>query len=337
MSALVPAKNILLTGAGFSKNFGGFLASEMWASLLNEVNRVPHPALREVMFEDDKFDYEAIYGRVLTSKSLTKDEKQAFTDSLRQAYAEMNRIICDYSQRAARCAVFANLISWFAGRPDSDDLGFLFTLNQDLLVEAFYRPQPGENCIRIPGLQNEKWFTGRLLTETPDEVTLPGTTDGIEKDLWKGGARFAYIKLHGSIGWRSAPGSDALVIGHAKAAHIQREPLLRWYFRLFREVLNAGDRNLIVIGYGFGDEHINEVILGAIHRNGLKLFIVAPSDPRDFGPKLLATSHAKEIWRSLQGYYVRRVTELYEPQQSHPTRIGKAFLRDLGVPPWRHS
>jgi len=28
-------KTILLTGAGFTKNFGGFIASEMWAKIFN--------------------------------------------------------------------------------------------------------------------------------------------------------------------------------------------------------------------------------------------------------------------------------------------------------------
>jgi hypothetical protein len=29
------SENILLTGAGFTKNFGGLLASEMWAEIFN--------------------------------------------------------------------------------------------------------------------------------------------------------------------------------------------------------------------------------------------------------------------------------------------------------------
>ena len=43
----IPASNtILLTGAGFTKNFGGFLAREMWAQIhnrlqiSNEISRV---------------------------------------------------------------------------------------------------------------------------------------------------------------------------------------------------------------------------------------------------------------------------------------------------------
>jgi hypothetical protein len=44
---LQPAKNVLLTGAGFSKDFGGLLASEMWAALLNEVTQTSCPALHE--------------------------------------------------------------------------------------------------------------------------------------------------------------------------------------------------------------------------------------------------------------------------------------------------
>ena len=39
----------------------------------------------------------------------------------------------------------------------------------------------------------------------------------------------------------------------------------------------AGDARLMVIGYGFRDEHINATLIKAVVDRGLKLFIVTPA------------------------------------------------------------
>ncbi len=51
-------RQILLTGAGFTKNFGGFLASEMWAQIFNSYHIKPHKKLGEILRRD--FDYESV-------------------------------------------------------------------------------------------------------------------------------------------------------------------------------------------------------------------------------------------------------------------------------------
>jgi hypothetical protein len=53
-----------------------------------------------------------------------------------------------------------------------------------------------------------------------------------------------------------------MVIGYGKRGRTEKEPLLAWYLQLFKEVLNAGDVNLVTIGYGFGDDYINGLIAG---------------------------------------------------------------------------
>ena len=95
------------------------------------------------------------------------------------------------------------------------------------------------------------------------------------------------MKLHGSVGWRSADGSELLIVGTTKSAAIENEPLLRWYSDLFKKVLHAGDRNLVVIGYGFGDPHINAVIADGIKQHGLRLYLVTPQSPDEFYAQLV--------------------------------------------------
>lgn len=68
------------------------------------------------------------------------------------------------------------------------------------------------------------------------------------------------IKLHGSFNWRSSDGHNVMVVGTEKTAAIARMPLLSWYMDVFKQVLNAGDVRLMIIGYRFGDEHVNATI-----------------------------------------------------------------------------
>ncbi|MBM4092854.1 MAG: hypothetical protein FJ276_26120, partial [Planctomycetes bacterium] len=226
MRSLEPAKNILLTGAGFTKTFGGFLAGEMWAAILNELRGVPYPSLRELMFDDKDLDYERVYDDVLRNRQLTPAEKDAFGRSMHGAYSRMNDLFTDPMRTAEFAAVFQAFVSWFCG-VEERDLGFYFTLNQDLFVETFYTPRAGGSRLRLPGLSSPKWFKREPLSLLEEGIALPPSADEAASELWrKNPSRLVYIKLHGSLGWRSSDGSSVMVIGHSKSAQIQEEPLL---------------------------------------------------------------------------------------------------------------
>ena len=56
------SKNILLTGAGFTKNFGGFVATEMWEKVFNCSEVQDSPVLIDILRND--FDYESVYHKI---------------------------------------------------------------------------------------------------------------------------------------------------------------------------------------------------------------------------------------------------------------------------------
>ena len=66
-----------------------------------------------------------------------------------------------------------------------------------------------------------------------------------------------------------------LVMGASKALSISGYPILSWYKNEFLRRLR-GDTRLLVIGYGFNDPHINEIILDASASGQLKMFLVDP-------------------------------------------------------------
>jgi hypothetical protein len=61
----------------------------------------------------------------------------------------------------------------------------------------------------------------------------------------------------------------------------------------------------LIIGYGFRDPHINEVLARAIVDSGLKLFIINPIDPQIFLDQTLSnmSEHKEIIWSGVAGYY----------------------------------
>src|SRR5216684_7781286 len=81
-------------------------------------------------------------------------------------------------------------------------------------------------------------------------------------------------KLHGSYNWFAEPHGERLVVmGGNKTASIGAFRVLARYQDEFRAMLSQPDTHLMVIGYGFGDPHINSAIQTAATK-GLRMFIV---------------------------------------------------------------
>jgi len=193
-------------------------------------------------------------------------------------------------------------------------------------------------------LHHPRWFNGQLgLNLKPtDIVKLPegNNLQRIKDNFWdKGTGQFMYVKLHGSYGWALQDESEVMVIGTTKARIIEKQPLLEWYLSLFKGVLNAPERNLVLVGYGFGDEHVNDIIADAIRDNGLRLYVISPKEPKEFKNYLDPTygfvedpkPRGDEIWKGLHGYYPAAITEFFHSNQGELPPLGKAFFHDIGL------
>ena len=69
---------------------------------------------------------------------------------------------------------------------------------------------------------------------------------------------------------------EVFVIGANKDADIQRSQTLRLYAEEFIRRISETPTRLMVIGYSFRDEHINNAILSAAKLKNLSLFVVDP-------------------------------------------------------------
>src|SRR5262249_14595533 len=326
--AIRSAKALLLTGAGFSKPFGGYLSSEMWAVIFRqpEIRNLPH--IRKQMLEE--LNFETLYEEVQDSSTYTAEEKSAVTEAVLRSYQQMHEDMGDRRQFGSfgANAVCQQFLSKFASA-DPGGRGFIFTLNQDLLVEAF-----GSLPIYMPGLP-----AGRTLAQP---VSLPGS-DAVSAEAaafsFTKRSSLTYIKLHGSFEWRGANESRAIVIGTNKGKMLSNEPLLKWYQEIFWQVLHEQQRSLLVIGYSFRDPHINEVILSAVRSRGLKLFVMSPAIPEEFRARLHGVvgtgadyiERGDQLWQALHGYYRGSVTDFYMTDHVKLPRIGTRLFEDLGL------
>lgn len=73
-----------------------------------------------------------------------------------------------------------------------------------------------------------------------------------------------------------------MAMGKGKYERIISSWLLKEYLRKFEEVTHLGSVRLMVIGYSFKDEHINKIIISAIEKADLKLWIWDTRGSRSF-------------------------------------------------------
>lgn len=308
---------VLLTGAGFTHNLGGFLANDMWAEIFNHHAVQIYPSVKKEMRRDEsRFNFEEVYDRVLYEENFSQAEKMSLIAAVKSVYADLDKIIQQFSQTPQSVSLNAltHFIERFAGSTKGP--GYFFTLNQDLLAE---RRLPFEKIVELPGLPKGDRFNTRFNT-SPIQDILIQLPD--EESVHQSKAKFnnspgglVYVKLHGSMEWLASDGSYRPVIGTQKTRMILGEPLFRWYLELFQTALTAQpNKKLVVIGYGFKDLHINALIGEACARNGLRVYVVDVTDPQDFHNRLRQRGEGQQILDGLAGYYRRTLVDLFSAE-----------------------
>lgn len=318
------SENILLTGAGFTKNFGALLSSEMWAEIFNHEKIQAQPKIKELMLDD--FDYESIYYSIIEG-SFSDDERKAIKDAVKFAYEYIDAILREYIRNHPHPNELQNVTDFIYRFGKTNNKSFIFTLNQDLFFERLYHNYAYAE-LSIPGIDNNsEWFRttfSRPLTisdyyRLPKEEKLNHNMDILLK------GNYFLIKLHGSYNWTSFDGSDIMVIGRGKTEQIQKEPLLKYYFEIFKKVLSQGQRRLLIVGYGFGDNHINCIISNAVRVHGLKIYIISPVSPEEFKKKLFEKSIIN-IWQGISGYFQYSLKEIFSEDLNKNQAIKEHFF-----------
>lgn len=242
------------------------------------VDAIEEPGRAALASQLAKRDLEAVLSRLRRISALVTDD--ATVDDLTSAMAkELDTSVCQAIVRGLSVATVdlsaaRDLAAW-AGRSNYRLPLELFTVNYDLLLEEALETR------NVPYFDG---FVGTLKARFHAELveTLPSeeaeAVPGFFVRLWK---------LHGSLNWawqengevvrlgQAVPSGQAAAIypSDAKYEESRRVPFVVLQDRL-RRALHEPETLLLVAGYSFGDEHLNEYILNAASRRARSEFIV---------------------------------------------------------------
>ena len=194
----------------------------------------------------------------------------AFEQAVMATFTDMNQVFAAFpGWRLSNDA--RDSIDAFLSRFDA-----IFTLNQDLLLELHYRNElvGGRRRWAGPGYPGMAPPPNWQAAQPAERIALPWQPAG---EVRLADNLQPIFKLHGSANWRDPAGNHLMVMGGAKLQAIDRHPLLRRYLELFAQQLNAGDTKVMVIGYGFQDDHINDLLVQAGTQHGMQIHLVNPA------------------------------------------------------------
>ena len=102
---------------------------------------------------------------------------------------------------------------------------------------------------------------------------------------------------------------------------------LRIISELFKKALSSQDIKLFIIGYGFGDEHVNKVISDSMAQNNLNLFMLNPIAPENFKSDLHTKPLGRKIWDGISKYYPYSLEQVFPNDETNEyKRIRKDFF-----------
>ena len=320
--------NLALLGAGFTRNWGGLLATEVVGELSGQVADDP-----DLLRRLKTTAFEQVLGELRQEASRGSFERQRF-ERLQAAvlttFNDMNDALVT-GGLGDRPGDPRRWLSTFLSRFDA-----IFTLNQDLFLEMHYLPGN-----MLP--EFSKWTAiSHPGISLPDAWNKLSSADRRRAVLRESGSfdhdpkHQPVYKLHGSTNWQTKDGEPIVVIGGSKDATIRGSTLLSGYLDAFRRYLTVGGSKLMVIGYGFADEHVNEAIGEASTKSALQTYVIDPSGLAVFRadpPNLMKPYKSIFDQINLGGISMRPFREAFRSD----TFSFNSFYRFLGVDPSKPS
>lgn len=305
-------KRILLIGAGFSKNWGGWTAKElveMLISLNGDDEFISRLLKTAKSFEDI---IPNLRGNVIDGD--THSLHRRYLDTIRNAFGRMND---SYLRKQFEFSVDRT----FSVREFLSKFDVIFTLNQDLLLEIHYNT-----------ISASPYFPG--MSAPPNWRMGAGAFDQIS-GAWKPQGEVIatsgqpIYKLHGSINWYDENSSEMMIFGENKIDAINNSSLFSAYFDEFKKVLNEPGTHLMTIGYGYGDSHVNQLIVEAWENSGLETFLVDPlgldvfiKNPEN---KMRVRSDLEQI--KISGVSTRKLSETFAGDDLEHSKLMDFFSR----------
>lgn len=377
----------VLLGAGASKPIGGQTMAEVWAAFLaKEPSLAEWLTSRNFLNADGTLGVHGVEGLIDTLAVAEREwtrgghaELQQLRESagaLRRQVVSAALLVRDWwksgyppPEQAELSDHRKLLLRLLASRQPGQSAPWLFTLNYDLALEW---------AAESIGVQLINGFSGlHQRVFSPHHFDL-GLRSVAAKGEAQFGAYYAYLaKLHGSLTWRLAEtgqveeqpalaawsgiqslletptqdGADhrSLLVLPSVLKYEQTVGfLLGELMRRFAEFLARPQTALLVVGYSFGDEHINRLLLSGLQNPTLQLVIYRPELEETSQRKLADPARCRFVERMLdlemphvtfkgpgeEGYLAAAVRDLPEPtlldQDAQLFRRLRSLAHDTG-------
>lgn len=311
---------IALLGAGFTRTWGGWLAAELIGELCGRL--IDRPGVHQMLrlsgnFEEVLGARRALAEREPSNEQAAEDVRR-LEEAILDSFAMVNGALARLPELSAGGALDGRCsIRRFLARFDA-----IFTLNQDLLLELHYDGMGAESQGRwqhyyFPGIVLTRGWLRERREDRVSQTLLVGNVPVAPAERYQ-----PVFKLHGSVNWRTGAAGRVLVIGTGKEKAIAGSALLRWYHEEFRRYLMQGNTELMVIGYGFADQHINSALLEAAKRSSLAMYLVDPKG------RAALTAQPELLLIPLIGLAERRFSELLADPASPAFQSVDRFFND---------
>ncbi|MBF4232138.1 SIR2 family protein [Vibrio anguillarum] len=314
LASLCQLENVgVLLGAGSSKSAGGMVMKEIWLDF-QATNEEAIPLLRDTYklisqedIDNNSVNVELLIDEVLKNKNVLdtwQSDSSALQSILVGLYSSVTKaallVGADFQNlHIGKCDKFEkhrNLLEkLLSNRQPGQSAPSIFTTNYDLAIE-WSAEESGINLVNgFSGIHSR--------TFQPQSFDL-----GFRNINAVGEARFGHYnmylyKLHGSLTWYQDEAGEVIECTSSKAYQDFIRPLTETssfsnsqrliypgankyhhtigfvygeMFRRFSEFLTKPQTVLFVNGYGFGDYHINRIILGALLNPSLHIVICYP-------------------------------------------------------------
>jgi hypothetical protein len=258
-------------GAGFSRNWGGWLANEVFEYLLGSAEVVSDPQLQASLWRHkDQGGFEATMEELQIEATRSGDRLrlERLEKAIQHMFADMDKGFQGQRGQLFQFEFLSgdNLMRQFLSRFDA-----IFTLNQDVLLERQYFTEG------MPLLNPQKWDGWAIPGMMPEANLMDEVQNFTPIDDFNTPARIQpFLKLHGSSNWRDRDGRLIIALGGNKTGTIRGNDVLTKQLDYFRTSISTDACRLMIIGYGFQDQHINQLLLNASTSSGLRLFIIDP-------------------------------------------------------------
>lgn len=275
LSILSAERLVVLAGLGTSMEIPGSVdMSDLWTEAAELKGFDEAAALSPEAVENE--DIEILLSRCQSALELREDEElEGFVSTAESRILER----CGFVSETTDLSTHQRFLRRVARRSTRLPRSEIFTTNYDL---AFERAAAATRFFLIDGFQLRPpyRFDGNAL-----DLDLVRRQAGEGLMLEPNVAQF--LKLHGSVDWdldgstvrrvSGKPKKPALIYPRQNKFQLSYAPPYLEFMARFQMALRARDVAVVVVGFGFNDEHLVQPLRLAVESNvGLRLVVVAP-------------------------------------------------------------